>query len=58
MTKKQKRIQWAVEKWQLSTILYFARKKDWMLLLKEKGAGPYTARWFNGFGWGFIGYGL
>jgi len=57
-TKKEVNIQWAIKKFGLSTILYYTRRKDWLVSLRNKAPGAFTARWFNGFGWGFIGYGL
>lgn len=57
MTKKQQRIKWAVKRFGLATILYYIRKKDWQFVLQAKAPGGFTARWYNGQGWGFIGYG-
>jgi len=57
-TKKTQRIQWVIQKFSLSTILYYARKKDWLFVLKAKAPGAFMARWYSGQGWGFIGYGI
>ncbi|KKN00791.1 hypothetical protein LCGC14_1134160 [marine sediment metagenome] len=54
---KKRRIQWAIDKFDLSVILYYGRRKDYLVSLKNKAPGAFTARWFSGFGWGFIGYG-
>jgi len=55
MTTKESRIQWAMKKYDLATIMYFVRKKDWKLILAEP-ARSRIGRWYNGQGWGFIGW--
>jgi len=56
-TKKQERTKWAIKQFRLATILYYTRRKDYLLVLRAKAPGPFTARWYSGHGWGFIGYG-
>ena len=52
---KDDRIQWAIKKYNLATIMYFTRLKDWRLILTQP-AHSRIGRWYNGIGWGFVGW--